>query len=33
MYRTDCSGEEIYFDYFGDARIKDNNHVKKLGGI
>ena len=33
MYRTDCSGEEIYFDYFGDTRIKDNNHVKKLGGI
>lgn len=33
MYRPDCSGEEIYFDYFGDTRIKDNNHVKKLGGL
>ena len=33
MYRSDCSGEEIYFDYFDDTRIKDDNHVKKIGGI
>ena len=33
MYRTDCSGEEIYSYYFDDARIKDNNYVKKIGGI
>jgi hypothetical protein len=33
MYRPDCSGKDIYSYYFDDTRIKENNYVKKLGGI